>query len=278
MLIHVTRTMAFGDALWAEPIVRYLCNQKHSVNVNTLYPEIFDNYPFPLKFNQKIPRKDFLINCLTKKIINLDMAYENRPKMHVLEAYRQAAGIRELPLTPPQLHLSEAEKTLKIQKPYVVIHLQPSPMNFRNVYGVNWQNVVNHLENKGYKVIQIAKDSSSLITEWFQTDSFRDVVSLLYNAKLFIGVDSGPSHIAAALGIPSVIFFGAVNPLFRHLDSDKKVFLQAPCEYASCYHAGKKSICHAHTCRLVGNSGIPKCCIQSDDQVIAAIEKLLKKN
>jgi len=43
--------------------------------------------------------------------------------------------------------------------------------------------------------------------------SLRLVRSLIGGAQLFIGNDSGPAHIAAAFGIPSVVLFGPSNPV-----------------------------------------------------------------
>ena len=40
-----------------------------------------------------------------------------------------------------------------------------------------------------------------------------EVKSLLAGAQLFIGNDSGPAHIAAAFGIPSVVLFGPSDPV-----------------------------------------------------------------
>ncbi len=40
-----------------------------------------------------------------------------------------------------------------------------------------------------------------------------DLVALIDRAKLFVGNDSGPAHIAAALGRPLVAIFGSSNPL-----------------------------------------------------------------
>jgi ADP-heptose:LPS heptosyltransferase len=39
-----------------------------------------------------------------------------------------------------------------------------------------------------------------------------EVKALLSKAALFIGNDSGPAHMAAAFGVPSVVLFGASNP------------------------------------------------------------------
>ena len=38
------------------------------------------------------------------------------------------------------------------------------------------------------------------------------IKSLLQSAMLFIGNDSGPAHMAAAFGVPSVVIFGASDP------------------------------------------------------------------
>ena len=38
------------------------------------------------------------------------------------------------------------------------------------------------------------------------------IFSLMRSASLFIGNDSGPAHIAAAFGVPSVVMFGPSNP------------------------------------------------------------------
>jgi heptosyltransferase-3 len=39
-----------------------------------------------------------------------------------------------------------------------------------------------------------------------------DIKSLLATASLFMGNDSGPAHMAAAFGVPSVVIFGPSNP------------------------------------------------------------------
>jgi ADP-heptose:LPS heptosyltransferase len=42
--------------------------------------------------------------------------------------------------------------------------------------------------------------------------SLNDAKALLSKAAVFIGNDSGPAHIAAAFGTPSVVLFGPSNP------------------------------------------------------------------
>ena len=42
--------------------------------------------------------------------------------------------------------------------------------------------------------------------------SLSDLKSLLATATLFVGNDSGPAHMAAAFGVPSVVLFGPSDP------------------------------------------------------------------
>jgi heptosyltransferase-3 len=46
------------------------------------------------------------------------------------------------------------------------------------------------------------------------TDSFgaRELIALIAGARLFVGNDSGPAHVATAAGCPCVVIFGSTNP------------------------------------------------------------------
>jgi ADP-heptose:LPS heptosyltransferase len=43
--------------------------------------------------------------------------------------------------------------------------------------------------------------------------NLRELIALVAGARLFVGNDSGPAHVAAAAGRPSVVIFGATNPV-----------------------------------------------------------------
>jgi ADP-heptose:LPS heptosyltransferase len=106
------------------------------------------------------------------------------------------------------------------------------------------------------------------------------MIRLINGSDFFIGIDSGPSHIATAFGKKSILFFGAVNPWFRHFRSlFNGIIMQSYCEFANCYHTsnnGKETVC-----RLVGNEGMPKCSIHQTQDILNNIIKLTssdKKN
>lgn len=264
------RNRGFGDNIWAEPIVRHFLATREDVLIFTPYPCIFDHYP----------TSQLYLNCQEKifpmQEYPISLRFEEKPKMHYLEAFREQAGLPDLKLSYPRLYLSEIEKKKKIRKRYAILHLDFYEIKniFRNSYGIEWEQVIASIRSLGLEPIQISKYGKNLIARWVKTEDFRQIMSLCYHADLFVGLDSGPSHIAAAMGIPSVLFFGSVNPRFRHLDNKKKVFLQSPCPFPHCYHEIPNTF--GQPCRFVSLNQAPPCCIHKTDQVIEAIKKVLE--
>jgi ADP-heptose:LPS heptosyltransferase len=284
--VYLVRKRALGDVLWIEPVIRQLAATNKKVIVYTKYPELFLHYPLPnVRFTSRLRLSEKLLWAFEKKMhltrffIDLDHSYEDNPKMHFLSAYQRAAG---LPVTHeyPRLYLDAAEKNFRptgVTGRYAVLHLESmTDKNFRKVYGVDWEKVVSSLTARSYTVLLIGKEPLPIPGARIEKTSIREMITLINGAALFIGIDSGPSHLAATLGIPALIFFGAVNPDFRHFrDLFKGLFLQQPCEYAGWYHEDNKIA--GWSCRLVGDEGIPKCALFSTGFVLNNIDLLLNK-
>ncbi len=49
-------------------------------------------------------------------------------------------------------------------------------------------------------------------THFLLTESLTDLATALSGADIFIGVDSGPAHLAAALGLKGIVLFGPTDP------------------------------------------------------------------
>ena len=279
-MILIRRSSAFGDVLWSEPVVRYFLNKNKKVKVFTDYPEVFNNYPSSnLYIDKKLKNIDRSISLVGTKlglkpyVIDLNKAYEKRPKMHVLKAYFEVAGIKDEPLSYPKLYLSEQEKINRFDKPYAVLHIEKNRLNFRNVYGVDWAEIVHYLKQQGLEIIQLSASGEDIYGNWVKTPSLRDVMSIIYNCRIFVGFNSGPSHIADSFGKLCVLFFGAVNQKYWHLDSFKGKFLKQDCEFANCYHEVTGS--EGQVCKLVGSTGIPKCSVHKTETVIETISNVL---
>jgi ADP-heptose:LPS heptosyltransferase len=278
---YIRRMRAIGDVVWIEPIIEEFARKKKEVIVITDFPILFDNYPYPnVVFKTAFKKKKkwllFVLRLFKKDVyINLNRSYEKRPKQHILHAYQEVAGL-PIKRCYPKLYLSEAEKKLFAHLPkYVVIHIETFRKNFRDIYGVDWQIIINYLKDKGFITVVIAQEKPDLQNIYYYSTSLREVLALIYNAAFFIGLDSGPSHFAAALKIPSIIFFGSVNPSFRHfLEQAKIIIMQQDCEFAGCYHDAKRTE-GGGSCKLVGNEGIPKCSLHSNFALISKIDELI---
>jgi len=286
--LYIIRKKALGDVLWMEPVIALLAAEYRQIIVISHYYKIFDNYPLRnVSFRRKWNWIDkFYIKHLAPRffknygVMQLDMAYENTPQMHVLRAYFTTAGYPNHALRYPVLYLSEKEKMVPRPNPYVLFHLDPPStlLNYRNAHGIDWQTVIDHVFKLGFEPIVISDNNlGSKYGVKTIAPPLRELVSYINGCSMLIGLDSGPSQIAASLKKPTVIFFGSVNPWFRHLESGfNGVIMQKPCEFAGCYH---EVIDHqGKTCQLVGDAGIPKCCNFSTMECIVAVDKCFAKN
>jgi len=77
-----------------------------------------------------------------------------------------------------------------------------------------------------------------------ETD-WQGLAALLERCAVFVGNDSGPKHVAAALGIPTVTIFGPTHPATWHPPEGPHVALEA--EGLDCLH------CNANRCPLPGD-------------------------
>lgn len=285
-IVYLIRKRALGDVLWIEPVIRQLAASNKKVIVFTKYNDLFRNYPLPnvvfrdrLSLFEKLLWKIETFLHTSFFVVSLELAYEKKPAMHMLNAYQEKA---RLPLTQeyPRLYLSDEERNRPTRPDgkLAVLHLESfTDKNYRKVYGIDWAAVAQHLIDSGYKVVQLGKRPAPIPSvEHIQT-SIREMIVLLSKSSLFVGLDSGPSHIAAGLGIPSLVFFGAVNPRYRHfMGLFRGIIMQQPCEYAGCYHDAVNNI-YGSTCKLVGDNGIPKCSVHTTAAVNQSITQLITR-
>ncbi len=65
-----------------------------------------------------------------------------------------------------------------------------------------------------------------------------DLVTLASNARLFLGIDSFPMHVAQCFRVPSVVVFGSLSPFTRLWDIRQSYVVQArDLDCLGCYHA-----------------------------------------
>jgi len=116
------------------------------------------------------------------------------------------------------------------KKPYILIH-PVSTWPSRTWAAENWMNLTKELNDKGYDVVSIGKDSSE--TGFFNVQkpvfnfeiekglnlmnktSISDCWHLMINAAAFVTMDSGLLHLAGTTDVPIIHLGSSIKPEFR---------------------------------------------------------------
>ncbi|TIW11280.1 MAG: glycosyltransferase family 9 protein [Mesorhizobium sp.] len=122
---------------------------------------------------------------------------------------------------PGELFFDNLEAAAGRRYGHGFIVIEPQSAQWKSVapnkdWGVaKFQAVADRLKASGHRVVQFRGDLSALAlagVEQLATRSFRDALSVLANAALYIGGEGGLHHGAAAVGIPAVVLFGGFIP------------------------------------------------------------------
>ncbi|MFO0910932.1 MAG: glycosyltransferase family 9 protein [Isosphaeraceae bacterium] len=106
------------------------------------------------------------------------------------------------------------------ETPLLAVHLGAGTLAKRWPLA-HWNTLIDRFLDDGWRVIVIggpddAQVSADLpprsnLDDWTGTLTVAQTAALLERADLFIGADSGPSHLAACAGVPSVVLFSGTN-------------------------------------------------------------------
>lgn len=233
-IVVVNRTGALGDVIQVEPVLHHFWKQGCRVVLKTLpqFYSLFREHYFPVE------SFDTLNKALPYRYVDLDMAYEINPKQLHLKSYYEIAGI-DGEIRNPKLSCFTTEENKIFKQKYAVIHIDEREQPHRNVSGINWSFIITILTEWGYLVVQVGKNNHYEIPGAIQMRTLAEpmLVYVISGCDLFIGCDSGPSHISVATGRKSIIFFGSVNPAYIHKDwSNIQPIYQTVCDKPFCWH------------------------------------------
>lgn len=271
--IMITREGAMGDVIALEPVLHYYHKKGYRVVLNTLpqFFSLFQNHYF------KVHHPSELDPRIKYREINLDLSYESKPKQLHLKSYFEVCGIpeSEMDLRKPKLNFNSTPELKLFKNKYVVIHIDERPQQGRNIRGIEWNRISTRIRALGYLVIQVGKNESAYIPAAIQINTIETglLAYVISGCNLFIGADSGPSHIAVATGRKSIVFFGNVNPEYIHPDLDNGPYFiyKEVCNKPACWH------------EVVGTTGMdcyidkdhPPCSKFDTNDLLKAINELL---
>jgi heptosyltransferase-1 len=96
----------------------------------------------------------------------------------------------------------------------------------RQLAAVGWKSIVNFGPGEE-DVVQAVEAASGGVAERF-TGSITQLIALTRRASLFIGGDTGPLHLAAAIGIPVVGVYGPTDPARNGPFGTRSIVLRSP--------------------------------------------------
>lgn len=162
----------------------------------------FAHHAYSFLYSDKIPRAQEILG-------------EERP-VHTAEHLASAVFWMGVPRTEiPRARLS-AQPNQTPRSPYAVLH------PFASTPEKTWPAerfiaIATHLLKTGLEAVFIAGPADEIgAFQQFQVHHNLPIgalKNLMAGAQIFIGNDSGPAHIAAAFGVPSVVLFGPSNPV-----------------------------------------------------------------
>ncbi len=249
--VVVQRRYARGDVLQITPIVRAVREKfpDHTLVAFTDINEVFAGNPhvdlLMATSSGFRPRAD-------DHIIDLDTAYERRPRQHILSAYAEAAGI-DLPNPALELHLdrrdyltvaqhiSAAGEPWRQVRRLVAIHMGATPD--RSWPATHWQTLLASVAadpSVGVLALGAGADfqppTSPRVINLVNRLDLRETAAAIAIADVLIGPDSALLHIAAAVGTPGIGLYGMADPALRVPFGAVQTAIRSPVDCAGCLH------------------------------------------
>jgi heptosyltransferase-3 len=131
--------------------------------------------------------------------------------------------IEEAPRFEPGPDARAMVDALQLPERFVVLHCTSNDRN-RNWRADAWDDIAAYIHDTlGWAIVEIGLEP---VTQGARTGRYRDLcgkvsipgmAEVVRRAGLFIGVDSGPAHLANAAGTPGILLFGRYGRWDRHM-------------------------------------------------------------
>jgi len=209
--ILVRRRAALGDVIMSTGVVRELKRKYNcEIDVATEFPNVYDNNPHVRAIYHTDATPDIKNYDL---YINLDDAYEYNPVNHYVDSYfYRAFGTSAMDNKSVELFTTELDKDIvnsfcqdnELDR-YIVIHIRQWYWELKNMAWATWFAVFERLftERTDFKIVCVGSERDGSVDHPLFVDargrlSIQQQKLLMDRARCFVGIDSGPFHVAAA--------------------------------------------------------------------------------
>ena len=226
--ILVRRRAALGDAIMATGVVRELKNRfpNSNIDVATEFLEVFNNSPHIRHLYHTNAMPDPSRYAM---YIDLDDAYEIASVMHYVDCYFYRAfgsDIANIENMTPELHPTAQDRQVaqdfveqyKLDK-YICIHIRQWFWAMKNMAWETWYEVFEKLftARADFKIVCVGSEQDGVLEHPLFVDArgklnLQQTSVMMNGADCFVGIDSGPYHIAVASGTPIVSLHTHLSP------------------------------------------------------------------
>lgn len=224
------RRGGLGDTLLTFPLLELLKKSGKKIWAvgNTDYLVIAKEVGWVDHISSEVPKVEFQGEVLISYEGNIKPFPKER--IWIVDYYLKSAGIhgnysKILPLEP-------MEKSPL--KGYAVLHASSGSQK-KNAPIELFLKIETFLKSEGFKTIFLIGESDHWIKDYvknyFESFSPLQIAKALKSAMLFVGNDSGLSHLASYCGLPTFIFYGPTDPIVWRPIGEKvfQISLNLPC-------------------------------------------------
>ena len=191
----------------------------------------------------------------------------HQPKMHIAQRFHQAVErLTESELTRCPMRYAVDPISLEFIRKDLQ---QKIPDANNNIVGIapaakwvtkswpeaHFKQLTLRLHEQGYKIVLVGSDKDQACCDaiakalpeainYCGATNFAQLGALIGQCKVFIANDSGPMHMARALGIPTLAFFGSTSPKQFDFTPHRVLFQNLHCSPCSLY--GRKRCPYGH--------------------------------
>lgn len=229
--ITIKRKRMRGDVLLCTPILKRVreFNPHAIIYFETDHPEILRGNPH---MNQAGP----LMPKIEPMVYELGLNFEKMSGWHIIDALAVGAGFkpgevkRTLEMFPEKADEYWARMKVNSNN-YVVLAPGPGLWEGRNWKETNWQVIAKKLLERGLQVCLVGTQERAYrlpcTFDMRGRTDFHQLAAIIKRAKLFVGIDSFPIHVAGAMGTPRIGLFGVTRPDLILCDSPHTYGLQS---------------------------------------------------
>lgn len=238
----VYRMGGLGDSILTYPVLEILTKEGYEVTVwgNTEYFHIAKIAGICKNITFYEPRQEFDLKIFFSK--NSEMVSKIKPSILIDPIPKKRVWIVDYYLKALRFQKGYS-KTLKlnleIKKDSKLCIIHPGSGSRRKIPEITlFFEIEKFLENHGIKTLYLIgpaeKEFDGLFKNSVYTEDIVKTAETLLKGCLYIGADSGVSHLSSYLGIPSLVIFGPTDPLVWHPIGEKILLVRTE-ECPPCY-------------------------------------------